>query len=77
MKGNLSFALVGCVVIALSSSTAFAASKNKPGSRSDYSKEEQSKLYKQALEVCRKKYPTNLSRVKVDYRKKRFVCYIY
>ena len=53
-----------------------AASK-KPGSRSDFTKEQQKKFHEEAVKLCRKKYRTNLHFVRVDYRKRLFVCYVY
>jgi hypothetical protein len=65
---------------ALAFSPAFeaeAASKKKISGRSDYTKEQQKKFYDEALKLCRKKYRTTLHFVRVDYRKKQFVCYVY
>ncbi len=50
------------------------AAAKKTSSRSDYSKAQQEKFFKEALALCRKKFP-GLAKAKVDYRRKRFVCY--
>jgi hypothetical protein len=50
------------------------AAAKKTSSRSDYSKAQQEKFFKEALALCRNKFP-GLVRTKVDYRRKRFVCY--
>ncbi len=50
-----------------------AASKKKVSSRADYSKEQQAKFFADALKVCRKHFHEVVG-VKVDYKRKRYVC---
>jgi hypothetical protein len=52
------------------------AVEKKRHSRSDYTAEQQKKLYEFALAQCRKKYGPSLERVRVDYFRWRYVCYI-
>jgi len=64
------------VLAALAVSPAFeagAASKKKTSSRADYSKEQQAKFFADALKVCRKHFHEVVG-VKVDYKRKRYVC---
>ena len=53
-----------------------AAVKKKVSSRSDYTKEQQKKLFEEGMKVCRKKYGSQLHHVVVDYRKRRYVCWV-
>jgi hypothetical protein len=50
-----------------------AASKKKTSSRAGYTKEQQAKLFADALKVCRKHFHEVVD-VKVDYQRKRYVC---
>jgi hypothetical protein len=52
-----------------------AASKTKTLNRSDYSKEQQKKLYDAGMKLCRNKLRTHLNFIKVDYKRKRYVCF--
>ena len=54
-----------------------AATKKMVSSRSDYTKAQQKKLFEEGLKVCRKKHGGQLHHVQVDYRKRRYVCWIY
>jgi hypothetical protein len=65
------------IVLCASAPEGASAKEKKPSSRSGYTAEQREKLYSQALGLCRNKYGTRLSRVQIDYRRKRFVCYIY
>ena len=72
--------VVFAALAALAFSPAFeveAASKKKVSSRADYSKEQQKKYHEQALKLCRKAHGTQLHFVRVDYKKRQFVCYHY
>ena len=53
-----------------------AASK-KPGNRSDYTQAQQKKFYDEALKACRKRFGAQLHFVRMDYKKRRSVCYYY
>jgi hypothetical protein len=50
-----------------------AASKKKTSSRADYTKEEQAKFFADALKVCRKHFQEVVG-VRVDYKRRRYVC---
>lgn len=76
LKHGMVVAGLYIVLSVLAPDGAFAKEK-KPSSRSGYTAEQREKLYSQALGLCRNKYGTRLSRVQIDYRRKRFVCYIY
>jgi hypothetical protein len=68
--------IVLAALAALAFSTAFdaeAASKKKTVSRTDYSKEQQAKFFADALKVCRKHF-REVFGVRVDYKRKRYVC---
>jgi hypothetical protein len=45
----------------------------EPSSRADYSKEQQAKFFAKSLKICRK-YFRDLVGMKVDYKRKRYVC---
>jgi uncharacterized protein YdaT len=53
---------------------AHAAGKKKPGSRSDYSKEQQAKFFKDALKACRAYFKSEIVNVHVDYVRRRYTC---
>jgi len=72
--------IVLVALAALAFSPAFeaeAASKKKMFSRSDYTKEQQKKFHAEALKLCRKAYGTQLHFVRVNYKKRQYVCYHY
>ena len=50
-----------------------ASAKKTTSSRADYSKEQQAKFFADALKVCRKHFHEVVG-VKVDYKRKRYVC---
>ncbi len=54
-----------------------AASKKKTSSRSDFTKEQQKKFHAEALKLCRKAYGTQLHFVRVNYKKRQYICYHY
>ncbi len=60
--------------LALASHAADAAT-TKRDKRSNYSKEQQAKFFAEALRLGRKEYNGTI-RVKVDYARRRYVCYI-
>jgi hypothetical protein len=69
--------LIAAIVLAVSGGELYAAKKVKPDSRSNYTKAQQAAYFKQALTACRKKYSSFVHEVKVDYRKRQYVCYVY
>ncbi len=80
MRRMLLLALSLAVSVSWQVESASAASKKKQqssGSRDQVSAAEREKIHLWALDACRKKYGTRLSRVHVDYRRKKFICYIY
>jgi len=70
--------LAGLAALALSPAfEAEAASKKKTSSRADYTKEQQKKFHAEALKLCRKEFGNYLHFVRVDYKKRKFICYHY
>lgn len=65
---TLAFGLIG---------EAEAAKAKKSLKRSQFSKEEQAKIFKRSLDSCRKQHGDRLHNVEVDYTKRRFVCWVY
>ncbi len=53
------------------------AANSKSYKRSQFNKEQQAKIFKQALDACRKQYGDRLHHVQVDYAKGKTICYIY
>jgi ribosomal protein S14 len=63
-------------IAALAFSPAFeadAAPKKKTSSRAEYTKEQQAKFFADALKLCRQHFREVVG-VKVDYKRKRYVC---
>lgn len=71
--------LAAALLVALSAGVADAASKKKPSSSSaGYSDAQRKQIYLQGLELCRRKYGRMaVHRVVVDWKRKRYTCYIY
>jgi hypothetical protein len=68
--------IVFAALAALALSPAFdaeAASKKKVSSRAEYTKDQQAKFFADALKVCRKHFREVVG-VRVDYKRKRYVC---
>jgi hypothetical protein len=53
---------------------AHAAGKKKPGSRSDYTKDQQAKFFAEALKACRAYFKSEIVNVHVDYARRRYTC---
>jgi hypothetical protein len=72
----LKLGIVACVVSLACIGVADAAPKKKPLKRADFTAAEQAKIYKEGLATCRKQYGPLVERVVVDYRKRRYVCWV-
>ncbi|MBI2719898.1 MAG: hypothetical protein HY245_10880 [Rhizobiales bacterium] len=63
--------------LALMVTQADAATTKKTPSRADYTGAQQKKIYEQAVKACRKSFGDHLHFVRVDYKKRQYVCYAY
>jgi hypothetical protein len=72
--------LAAAMALSVAGDASLAASKKKKQkslSRDQFTEEQQKKFHEQALAACRKAYGPALSRAVVDYKKRRFVCYLH
>ena len=72
MKKLIVFAALAALVFS-PTFDAEAASKKKASSRAEYTKDQQAKFFADALKVCRKHFREVVG-VRVDYKRKRYVC---
>lgn len=62
-------------VIALSCAAMLQPAEAGKKKRSDFSTEQQKKIFENGLKKCRSKYG-NVANVRVDYAHNRYICYI-
>ena len=74
------FLLAAAAALVLTAGVADAASnkkKKKPVSGGELTSEQRQKIHLDVLNACRKKYgPTSVHHVQIDYKRRRYICYI-
>lgn len=73
--GSRSLRIVGVYTILVTLVFSGGYEAAAAASRSDYSLAQQKKIYDEGIRLCRAKLRTHLNFIKVDYKRKRYICY--